>query len=228
MNCLVCNITMADGAYYSRCPDCGLVKSHHPANYDLNEYTDKYHKLFGTDMEIRIDVNRVATVMRHLPLNSTVLDYGCSCGNFIARLEKYGYRCLGYEPCEGSARAKTCYSCIASKVEDIDGRFDAITMFDVFEHFEDPGETFGAIDQHVKQGGVVIINTPSPKNVKDPSTWYHFWPGQHIYFWTPEALGAFMGNLGYALIEENYLESTLRKNDPTPEVLLTMVFRKKQ
>ena len=227
MTCLVCQQPLIEAAGYSRCSHCGLVASAYPANYDLNRYTDKYVKLFGTDMELRINANRVANIMRWLPIGSSVLDYGCSCGNFLARLEAHGYRAFGYEPCKSSAENKTCESRIVTEVENIKGKFDMVTMFDVFEHFEKPRNVFTAIDSFVGDGGYVLINTPNPQNVADPASWYHFWPGEHIYFWTPTALTLFMKEFGYGAVEEHYQESILRKNDPTPEALVTMVFKKR-
>ena len=225
-HCYLCGYYTHDEPNYVRCPNCGLVKSIHPTDYDLNKYTDKYRGLFGTDMEVRININRVAEVMRWLPTNSMVLDYGCSCGNFLSRLEQFGYICAGYEPCEGSIKRKTCEADIISDTKYISGKFDMVTMFDVFEHFETPRKTFALIDSHIRDGGYVLISTPNPKYVANPATWYHFWPGEHIYFWTPVALTMFMKEFGYLPVEENYREGILRKNDVTRDVLLTMVFKK--
>ena len=234
MNCLACNhdALIQHSPLYARCDNCGLIKALTPPTYDLNKYAEFYGNLFDTDLEKRINFNRLATVMRHLPLGSRILDYGCACGNFLARAEDY-YECMGYEPSTTSAARKTCRCPVSS-----DGRFaflgcgdpetfDMVTMFDVFEHFRNPQETFGiVIDRMIKPGGHVLINTPNPEYVSDPERWYHFKPGEHTYFWTPQALLYFMNRCGYSVVEHGYSECLLRKNDTTIKSLLTMVFKK--
>ena len=235
MKCLACNhdALIQHSSLYARCDNCGLIKGLTPPTYDLNKYADFYGHLFGTDLERRINFNRLATVMRHLPLGSRILDYGCSCGNFLARAEDY-YECMGYEPATVSIERKTCRCPISSDrkfaelgIGEPEAPFDMITMFDVFEHFKNPQETLGlVIDPMIKPGGYVLIGTPNPEYVSDPERWYHFKPGEHLYFWTPQALLSFMNRCGYSVVEHGYSECLLRKNDTTIKSLLTMVFKK--
>jgi SAM-dependent methyltransferase len=229
MICLACNqdTSHSHNINISRCNRCGLVHNPIPPDYDLNQYNDKYVKLFGTDREHRINMGRVGAVMRHLPLQSRILDYGCSCGNFIARAEDF-YECVGFEPCAQSIRDRRCRSHIVDNMDNIVGQqFDMVTLFDVIEHFPDPKTTMETvIHPMVKDRGYILLTTPNPTHVVDIHQWYHLWPGQHMYLWTPTALNLFMAQLGYRDLHCDFAECFLRNNDPTPNSILTMVFQR--
>jgi len=108
----------------------------------------------------------------------------------------------------------------------LDGEFDVVTMFDVIEHFENPRQDFASIDNLIRPRGHLIITTPNPTHVQDIHSWYHLWPGQHMYLWTPPSLKTFMGDFGYRCVEEHYAEGLLRTNDPTPDSILYIAFKK--
>ena len=209
------------------CPQCGLVKVSAPLDYDLNRYVRIYRGVFDTDLETRINVGRVARVMKFVPLKSRVLDWGCSCGNFLARAEQY-YACVGYEPATTAPSMRVCRAPIYTDPKDIEGTFGAVTMFDVVEHMPYPIEGIRSILPFVQQeGGVIIVSTPSPHNYRGTlNTYYHLWPGQHMYLWTLEALSRMMSGLGMECIYSGNDEGALRTHSQYKDDLLTAVFRR--
>ena len=50
-----------------------------------------------TDHSTAAYLNTAATVMRHLPKDSTILDFGCGQADKTAVLSLLGYRCTGYD-----------------------------------------------------------------------------------------------------------------------------------
>jgi 2-polyprenyl-3-methyl-5-hydroxy-6-metoxy-1,4-benzoquinol methylase len=211
---------------YDHCSGCGLVTISAPISYDLDNYTRTYRSLFGTDLEIRINLNRVALVMRHLPLHSRILDYGCSCGNFLVRLEA-NYQCAGHELSNAALKSRICDSTIYNSLEEFRPEyFDGITLFDVWEHFRDPVTVFSSINALLKPMGFLFIVSPNIRYADDVGSWYHTKSGEHAHIWTPYALKMFLRRYGYIVREENYLEGLMRQNCKTADSIMTLVFQK--
>ena len=215
---------MVEKTGYSRCLDCGLVRIHASTTHDLDDYTRQYRSLFGSDLEVRINVNRVATVMKFVETGKRVLDFGCSCGSFLARLEQYGYKCEGYEPSKIAPDNKTCVAPIHTNTEDIEGKFDCITLFDVFEHLENPVEATHLLRSLLAPGGHLIIITPNPECREDLENFYHLKPSEHAYLWSLGSLTKFMR--GYELMYEydDFSEGQIRRNAGSSDTLLAVVF----
>lgn len=229
MNCLVCNQLMDEETGYSRCSTCGLVKILSPLRYNLDDYTQTYKSWFGSELEIRINLNRVATLMRFVPFHKRVLDFGCSCGNFLARLEQYPYTCQGYEASRTAPANKTCVAPIHTDIEQIEGKFDCITLFDVFEHFDNPVRITTYLASLLKPGGHLILMTPNPEFQTDLENFYHLKPGEHAYLWSESALTRFMKEYGLYLCHSEFSEGWIRQNANTNEdrrtnALLTTIF----
>jgi 2-polyprenyl-3-methyl-5-hydroxy-6-metoxy-1,4-benzoquinol methylase len=230
MNCLVCQHPTTDGPGYTRCPKCGFVKSLHPPKYDLDNYTKTYNSWYGTDLEIRINVNRVATVMKFVPFGKRVLDFGCSCGNFLSRLEQYPYACEGYEPSKTAPTNKTCKAVIHNDLSQVAGALDCITLFDVFEHFEDPEHMTKVLRQMLVKDGKLILITPDPDFRPDLENFYHLKPGEHVYLWNKLAQMFFMAKREFVMIHDEHSEGWIRRNANTEgyadnhRSLLTTVF----
>ena len=227
MNCLVCQTPTQSKGGHQWCPQCGLIKLNAPLNHDLNDYVKGYRALFDTDLEIRINMGRLATIMKFVPLHKRIMDWGCSCGNFIARAEKY-YECVGYEPATLASAYRTCTSNIVGDVDRISGKFDVITMFDVIEHFDNPRPALTYIVSLLNVGSKLVIMTPDPHHFIDNlAGFYHLKPGEHAYMWSLDSLTRIMKEMGMDRIYYNYDEGIMRKNSGGTGDLLASVFEKK-
>jgi SAM-dependent methyltransferase len=76
---------------------------------------------------------------------------------------------------------------LAERVEDLPeqclGRYDAVTLFDVFEHLLDPAEGLRAAASCLRPGGLLLVSTAD----MDAWTW-RMAGGRHWYLQTPQHL----------------------------------------
>ena len=114
--------------------------------------------------------NQAATVSRHLPLQKAkVLDIGCGGGLFLALLEREGAQGVGIELSDSRAQhAKSKHGLEIHKrpiesdfwQKGYADHFDAVTLWDVIEHVNFPFQTLQCAAKVLKQGGLLLIDTP--------------------------------------------------------------------
>jgi 2-polyprenyl-3-methyl-5-hydroxy-6-metoxy-1,4-benzoquinol methylase len=101
---------------------------------------------------------------------STVLDVGCSLGNFGAALtERKGCVVDGIEPDvndykEATRRLRKVANCFAEEALVTvfkDEKYDHIVFLDVVEHLYDPVATLKLVKTHLKPGGSIVFSIPN-------------------------------------------------------------------
>ena len=115
-----------------------------------------------------------------------ILDVGCYEGRFLDGLPKEWLR-FGIEPCEDARTAanQRGIELIAGTIEaDLSpwhGVFDAVCLFDVFEHLEDPSSALDLLLPLLRPGGCLLLSTLDHQS----------WPARllgrdHVYYATPQ------------------------------------------
>jgi 2-polyprenyl-3-methyl-5-hydroxy-6-metoxy-1,4-benzoquinol methylase len=71
--------------------------------------------------------------------------------------------------------------------------FDVVTMWDVFEHVHDPGQTLDEVWRILKPQGLLILRVPNGSS-RDARLFGQYWAGleppRHLYVFTPHTLKA--------------------------------------
>ncbi len=119
---------------------------------------------------------RYDVVKRTMPADvGSVLEIGCGCGGFGARLAQQ-YRYLGIEPDEASyAVARERISAVgAGEVHNIasgtlgDQTFDLVCAFEVLEHIEDDMTAVKEWASRVRPGGWLMLSVPADQHRYGP------------------------------------------------------------
>lgn len=193
-----------------RCADCGLAQlAREPSEKELVEvYREAYFKRGKYEIE-QSGMDRAADLEQQRRLNwlmkagvpsgSKVLDVGCATGDFVIvacdRFEVSGMDVSEFAIKE--ARQRSGLSDSRLQAGSIyappfnDEKFDAIVIWDVIEHLNNPHIAVQQICSMLSPGGVVLCSTPNfgapiAKTMK--SRWAFMTPPEHICFYDRETL----------------------------------------
>jgi SAM-dependent methyltransferase len=207
-----------------RCDDCGLVRmvAERPFERDYWENDSVGLDVYGND-GVRTDMRR--RYERYLPLigrlgggTGALLDVGCGIGNFLLAAREAGWEVAGIEV---SAKAAAIARRRGLDVETTrleesrrpPGMFDAVTLWDVIQHLEDPVGAMRAVHEKLRPGGVVFLETP------DEGFWIrsasraafvlsqgridlldYFYNPEHRFYFTVMTLGRVLERAGFRTV----------------------------
>lgn len=160
------------GGVYVVCSDCKMVFLN-PVFKDeyIEDYYRNNHQVQG---EIVAADNAfysglynsgLTLISSHVARPGKILDVGCSSGSFLDIAKQRHWECHGLELNAGEAkqaRAKghTVQECLISAAT-FDERFDAISLWDVYEHIKDGAEFLRQCRKLLNKDGVVFLQSPS-------------------------------------------------------------------
>lgn len=140
---------------------------------------------------------RVRAVTRGLPKGAAVLDYGCGNGDFVFAMRRAGYDCRGYDPNSPSD------SEFINK--DHGGRaYDLITLWHVFEHFNEPAAELLKIAALLKPGGKIFLAVPNFASLDARAggeKWFHLDLPRHVFHYSPAGLDYLVRKTGLRVVK---------------------------
>jgi SAM-dependent methyltransferase len=258
-NCIFCQLNDSKPLYpitdifndqytLNQCNHCRIVfLSPLPTDAQLNRaYDDTYYgegsDKFNLIIERVLDYfrsRRSSFLSKHLKTDARVLDIGCGNGRFLQYLgARSNFELHGIER-EGNSALRASHIAgirllVGSLKQDTypSNHFDAITLFHVFEHLDNPAETLQIIQKIMKPGGVLIMSFPNINSWQArcfKGDWLHLDPPRHLFYFNPIDFIALMKLRGFDLVGENYLsfeqnpysliQSILNKVSPRRELL---------
>lgn len=162
-----------------RCESCGFRFAVMPEDFSAGtQYTDDSyfstaapHGLsdydsYWNDLVSHLYVPRLRRMVELGARGGKYLDIGCASGNLIEHAQKMGWECFGVELSSAMrerAAQRTGRQIFASldEVTKSGMRFDAVTMFEVIEHVEDPAATMRQVADLIVPGGMIALSTPN-------------------------------------------------------------------
>ena len=154
------------------------------------------------------------------PGHGKLLDVGSGGGDFMLMASKHGWEVYGIEPSEVAVERsrkmglQNLFNSTIDEAELNEDYFDAITMWDVIEHLENPGENLSKCYQVLKKDGVICISTNNPifyeLKIKlfgrlfpklNPPKHLGCHPFQHLQYLSPDCLGSLLEKYGFTVTE---------------------------
>lgn len=210
MHCLLCKKPLVkflykNGYWIYRCPACHLaetdlkkdyttfVKDFYSEGYYEGDPTRSAYADYEKDKYLIVkNMEKFLSFVAEYKPSGRLLDVGCAFGYVVELALQKGYDAKGFDP---SAFA-------VSRARDLVGNnriqegtiaevsypkhsFDVITMFDVFEHLQDPLLDMKKLESMLKPDGIIIIATGDTLSFAArlmKRRWTFFIPPQHIFF----------------------------------------------
>ena len=183
------------------------------------------------------DRGRLALLRAALPPPARLLDAGAGRGRFVAAARAAGYDACGIEP---SPRASAAHVEPVA-IEDAPfaaGSFDAVTLWHVAEHLDDPGAALARIGRWLRPGGVLLLGVPNLGSLQariGGPRWYHLDVPRHRVHFTVAGARALLARSGFAVESEHHLllehnpfglwQSAVSRVTPTPSWLYNALKR---
>lgn len=138
-----------------------------------------------------------------------VLDYGCGAGHFLDAMRLLDWETWGVEPARDAAQlAARHHHVLCGTAEDAQeqllGKYDLITMFQVLEHIPDPVRVIRILLRLLGPGGSLVISTPNSASCLARSSGT-FWRGlecpRDVCLYGPRALQALLDACGGRIVD---------------------------
>jgi len=210
MRCILCRIPLKkylhkNGYWIYRCPECHLgetdlkheytkfVKEFYSQGYYEGDPTRSAYADYEFDKPLIVkNMQKFLSFIRQYKTKGRLLDVGCAFGFVVELAGRHGFDAYGFDPSKfaaGKAGKLVGVNRIQEgTIRDVvypKASFDVITMFDVFEHLQDPLGDMRKLRSLLKPDGLIIIATGDTNSLAArimKRRWTFFIPPQHIFF----------------------------------------------
>jgi SAM-dependent methyltransferase len=157
-------------------------------------------------------LQRIASLLGRAPAGSTLLDVGCSRGDFVAAAADAGFTAEGVEPAPHIAAAareagRNVKTGLLEEQRYADASFDCVTLFEVIEHLPAPLPLLAEIRRILKPGGILLLSTGNGASWTASALkerWDYFSiekDAGHVSFYNPRSLGIAAERSGFEVAQ---------------------------
>jgi SAM-dependent methyltransferase len=189
-----------------RCEQCGVFCLYPaPSEAELLKYYDtEYYgapskKFVGPVAAVVswFQDGRARQVAKYVPQGGRILDVGCGNGGFLRMMQRLHFKVEGTEWTETSSRRAAIGVDLTVHAGDFltldlsDRRYDAITLWHVFEHLREPFETLRRAHELLDDSGVLFLSMPNHESWQARifgTSWFHLDPPRHLFGFGPRSI----------------------------------------
>ena len=144
------------------------------------------------------------------------LDFGCGAGELAQIVKSLGVQNVyGVDFTENlfpEIRKNGVLCFLAHELSDLDDdSLDVVSMLQVIEHLRDPRHELDVIRSKIKNGGVILIETPSPSGLDfklgKNQTWGGWHAPRHFYIFPQAQLIRLLEESGFRIVSAKYIPS---------------------
>lgn len=184
----------------------------HVVPYD-QAYMDKYREYAMTERGAAINAFRQEFAAHYA---RSVLDVGIGCGDFVGKWT--GGPCYGNDVNPAGATWLRERGLFRDVTAETLRTVQAVTMWDVFEHFTQPSEVL----KQFQPGQYLLLSLPIFDDLTRVRESRHYRPGEHLTYWTRAGLIRFLDAAGFTLLKESDAEIKAGR-----EAIHSFAFRKR-
>lgn len=218
--------------HYHKCDDCGTlvsnleftnsiyqIKDEEKDLYGKNYWQDKMLKLSGKkNIDELIDyyisdrcIYWLQFLLKYVEPGRSVIEIGCGLGQFPYILKNAGYNQIAFELsreiCD-LVKEKLDIKIVNSNIGKYKHKSDCIIMMDLLEHIENPITFFEDINHHIKDNGILCIQTPCyDSNLTydkmmslKPEFKFLMQEKEHIYLYSKKSIVKLLNKNGFSYV----------------------------
>jgi 2-polyprenyl-3-methyl-5-hydroxy-6-metoxy-1,4-benzoquinol methylase len=195
------------------CPTCGCIMADLEFVHEQYE-SDSYYTIASRNKD---DIEAhwgfrwrhiLRSLLRYVD-KPRLMDVGAGNGYFVYLARKeFGLQADGLEISDAeSAYAREMFGIdfIRSELAHVEGRYDALTSFNVIEHVPNPAALLAGMRERLNDGGYLIVTTPNPscihRRILGLQKWNMVAPPHHINLFTRVALEEMLEHAGFEVLE---------------------------
>lgn len=202
------------GGTYVKCARCGMCYLN-PVFRDneLKSYYQGLHCVMADTVQSESEFsrrmyNKGLELIANWQTSGQLLDIGCSAGFFMDVAQERGWQTQGIELNRSEAAQARDKG---HQVENVpigetsfNVRFNAITLWDVFEHIKDGASYLGGLKNHLADDGVVFLQIPNsealaPRIMHEKCNMFD--GVEHVNLYTPDTIRTVAEKSGYRIHE---------------------------
>lgn len=193
------------------CRGCGLAYTspREPASAILEAYEGVEDATYLAEEQGRVRTfeGSLRLLHRHQQPPGRLLDVGAYTGLFLSVARQCGWDVVGVEPSRWAsevAQRRYQVSVIPGTTETLQQRdFDAVTMWDVLEHYTDPLAEVRRAAAVLRPGGVLALTTMDRSSLiarlLGPRWWWLM--EMHLYYFSRRTVAALLERAGFEVLE---------------------------
>jgi SAM-dependent methyltransferase len=209
-----------------KCDNCGLLQLSEFVTSDMyyqngGMHIDQYHA--STDQveeetwelwikETEFDDDRRYEQLKEICKGKRILDFGCGNGGFLRRISALTEEALGVEIDSDARDHLTDEGLdVRAHLDDFEGTFDVITVFQVVEHLTEPDEVLNSIRNRIANDGIVIMETPNSDEAlisqynNKAFMKFTFWT-DHVMLYNSDNLNMLMDKNGFDVLKSSQVQ----------------------
>jgi SAM-dependent methyltransferase len=191
-----------------RCADCGTAVTAGPppgpGTYEQGIYASTSARPAAVRAFQRATVGQPVRALARAGLapGSRVLDAGAGRGRLVGELRRRGYLASGIDVSARSVAQATAAGAdvlLRSIADHEDGGLDAVVLWHVAEHLDDPQSALERARSWLRPGGLVLVGVPNAASLQARiagPAWMHWDAPRHRLHLTPRGLDALLLRAG--------------------------------
>jgi SAM-dependent methyltransferase len=218
-------------AWHRECPNCRYQKADFQVAINekiAQQRVDEILREYGLkSLRVSNFKKLIEAIFENSPKPGRLLDVGCAHGWFLEMAQLSGFEAIGIEPDEAvfnetskrGLQIRKGYFPQALKMEE---KFDVIAFNDVFEHIPDIRTVLRACQNHLNDGGLLVINLPSSHGIFYriarlaaalgftgffERLWQKDLPSPHLHYFNSANLKKLLESNGFRELSRGYLNS---------------------
>jgi len=199
-----------------RCLACGTARTSAgalPGLHDSGAYQPRAPRLHRAARPVlaAFDQRRLRLLRALVPPPARLLDAGAGRGRFVAAAGAAGYDAFGIDPSGRAAGERSggpLRRVTIAQAEIAPRSLDAVTLWHVLEHLEQPGEALSRIAGWLRPGGGLLVAVPNLESLQARvagERWYHFDVPRHRVHFTPAGLHRLLTARGFEVLATHHV-----------------------